>query len=222
MRFLDILIITSLFSVSQSESVPLGRVILIRHGEKDAKGKSGDIHLNERGEIRAKALAEMFFPSHQSDTNDMELQFNGIASVVAQAATDRHPSRRKIETAQPIVKAGHITLKLFDHQDIKGTCEYIAAESKVGRTTLVVWDHTTISDLANELLSLPRGTIQWPMNRYDVIWELIPEDMRLRQYCQHLLFGDLWCPINPIQVFPYTDTYRRYMNGEKGFSPVLM
>ena len=204
------------YSIVFAQCVTTGQILLIRHGEKNAKAKFGDVHLNNRGYIRANALAELFFPSNEPNS----LVFPNIVTVVAQSATDRYPSRRKIETAEPIAAAGKIPLKLFDHEDITGTCEFLLSEANQGRTTLVVWDHSTINDLANQLLQVPRGTVGWPMDRYDVVWLLDAKSSTLQQYCQHLLFGDLWCPVNPIQAFPVTDSFRRYMNGERGYAPV--
>jgi broad specificity phosphatase PhoE len=196
------------------------RILLIRHGEKDAKSKYGEVHLNQRGEIRAAALAELFFPNvSDSFCTETNLTLPLINSVVAQAATGRHPSRRKIETAEPIASAGSVPLELFDHEDIEGLVNHLREEIRSNRTTLVVWDHSTISDLANDLLKIDRGTIRWPMDRYDVIWQIDPVLGTLQQYCQHLLFGDLWCPLNPIQVFPITDAFRDSLR--QRYSPIL-
>lgn len=196
------------------------RILLIRHGEKDAKSKYGEVHLNQRGEIRAAALAELFFPNvTDSFCTETNLTLPLINSVVAQAATGRHPSRRKIETAEPIASAGSVPLELFDHEDIKGLVSHLREELKSNRTTLVVWDHSTISDLANDLLKIDRGTIRWPMDRYDIIWQIDLVQGALQQFCQHLLFGDLWCPLNPIQVFPITDAFRNSLR--QRYSPIL-
>ena len=196
------------------------RILLIRHGEKDAKSKYGEVHLNQRGEIRAAALAELFFPNvSDSFCSETNLTLPLINSVVAQAATGRHPSRRKIETAEPIASAGAVPLDLFNHEDITGLVNHLKDEFMFNRTTLVVWDHSTISDLANDLLKIDRGTIRWPMDRYDVIWQIDLNRGTLEQYCQHLLFGDLWCPLNPIQVFPVTDAFRNSLR--QRYSPIL-
>ena len=220
--FIKICFLFLLVSATDAFTTSEGNIFLIRHGEKNNKAKSGDVHLNPRGTIRAGALALFFFPLYSTSKPIISnTEFPAFKSVVAQAATDRYPSRRKIETAQPIATAGNIPLRLFDHEDIDGTSEYLLAESRAGRTTLVVWDHTTISDLANQLLRLPQDTVHWPMDRYDVIWEVDVRGGTLRQYCQQLLFGDLWCPVNPIQVYPVTNSFRRYMNGEKGIAPVM-
>ena len=217
-----ILLVTALYSVSATgidEEFP-PRILLIRHGEKDAKSKYGEIHLNQRGQIRAAALAELFF-SNVSDSFRIEtnLTLPRIDTVVAQASTNRHPSRRKIETAEPIAEAGSVPLKLFDHEDISGLCEFLKTEHAANRTTLVVWDHSTISYIANDLLGIDRGTVRWPMDRYDVIWEVDIRELVLQQYCQHLLFGDLWCPLNPIQVFPMTNEFLNSLR--QRYSPVV-
>jgi hypothetical protein len=196
-------------------------ILLIRHGEKNAKSRDGEIHLNQRGEIRAAALSELFFPqADQSYAVETNISFPPLDSVVAQASTPRHPSKRKIETAEPIAKAGSLPLDLFDHQDIGGLCQHLREELDSNRTTLVVWDHSTISDIANDLLGIPRGTVRWPMDRYDVIWEIDLKEGRLLQFCQHLLFGDLWCPINPIQVYPVTSAFLRSL--QQRYMPMMV
>jgi len=189
-------------------------ILLIRHGEKDAKSKYGEIHLNQRGEIRAAALAVLFFPQRNDTSYALQAKMSlpQIDSVVAQASTERHPSRRKIETAEPISKAGSVPLDLYDHENIDSLCSHLTEEIRLHRTTLVVWDHSTISHIANDLLEIPRGTVRWPMDRYDVIWEIDLKERRLMQYCQHLLFGDLWCPVNPIQIYPATNAFLQSLN----------
>lgn len=197
-----------------------GKILLIRHGEKDAKARYGEIHLNQRGEIRAAALAELFFPATSpSYALQSNITFPPLSAVIAQASTNRHPSRRKIETAEPIATAGKISLDLFDHEDISGICSRLRQSVVSNETTLVVWDHSTISDIANDLLDLPRGTVQWPMDRYDVIWDIDLTTGTLQQYCQHLLFGDLWCPVNPIQIYPVTNAFLKSL--QQRYMPIM-
>lgn len=206
----------------QTASTEHGKILLIRHGEKSAKSKTGDVHLNQRGEIRAVALGTLFFPNYSDSFTMMaNMSLPALDSVIAQSATNRYRSRRKIETAEPIAEAGNISLTLFDHEDISGICKHVRDESYQGRTSLVVWDHTTISDIANDLLRLPRGTIRWPMDRYDVIWLIDVQAGTLIQYCQHLLFGDLWCPLNPIQVYPVTNEFLKSLSSSKGVTPIM-
>ena len=112
-------------------------------------------------------------------------------------------------------------MELFDHEDIDGITEYVSEESKIGSTSLIVWDHSTISDVANRLLDLPNGTVNWPMDRYDVIWIINLDTGSLVQYCQHLLFGDLWCPVNPIQVHPVTNEFLQYISEEWKHIPMV-
>ena len=206
----------------QIETPGNGKVLLIRHGEKSAKSKTGDVHLNQRGEIRAVALGTLFFPNYSDSFTMMaNMSLPDLHSIIAQSATNRYRSRRKIETAEPIAAAGNIPLDLFDHEDITGICNHVKNESSQGRSSLVVWDHTTISDIANDLLKLPRGTIRWPMDRYDVIWLIDLRAGTLVQYCQHLLFGDLWCPLNPIQVYPVTNEFLKSISSTRGFTPIM-
>ena len=219
------LLICGLFAIDSAAPLKAGQqqatILLIRHGEKDAKSRDGEVHLNQRGEIRAAALAELFFPERQETTyaSEANISFPQLTSVIAQASTERHPSRRKIETAEPIAEAGSIPLDLFDHEDIDGLNSHLREEVTRNRTTLVVWDHSTISDLANDLLGIPRGTVRWPMDRYDVIWEVKLQERKLLQFCQHLLFGDLWCPVNPIQIYPVTNAFLQSLN--QRYTPIM-
>lgn len=197
-------LVVSIFQ-SRAETNDPGHILLIRHGEKNNKAKSGDVHLSKRGQIRADALARFFYPRYEDSIHKDPLQslsLPSLHSVVAQSAGGKYASQRKLETAEPISNMGRIPLSVFDQKDITRVCDHLRKESEQGRTTLVVWDHTTISDIANNLLGLDHGTIKWPMDRYDVIWDLDLKSGSLSQICQHLLYGDLWCPLNPIQVYP--------------------
>jgi hypothetical protein len=180
------------------------KVLLIRHGEKNAKSKYGDVHLNYVGKVRSEALANLFFPSSDAFTSsEFDLKLPPVSLVIAQNASDMFPSKRKMETAQPIAKAGNIPLAIYDHNDLDGLHARIISEADSGNVSLVVWDHSTIGYVADDLLEIQRGTVRWPMDRYDVIWEIDLKEKKMLQYCQHLLFGDLWCPVNPIIVFPF-------------------
>ena len=215
-------LLLSLLSSGASES-QTGHILLIRHGEKINKARSGDVHLSKRGEIRADALARFFYPKFADGRptepwHDFELP--RVDSVIAQSATSKYASQRKIETAKPIAEAGGVPLSYYDQEDINGICEHTRKESLNGRTTLVVWDHTTISDVANNLLGLPSGTVKWPMDRYDIIWDLDPHTGTLTQFCQHLLYGDLWCPLNPIQVYPAINGMQSLLNQARQTVPL--
>jgi predicted 3-demethylubiquinone-9 3-methyltransferase (glyoxalase superfamily) len=159
--------------------------------------------LNQRGEIRAAALAELFFPkmSH-SYVQAANISLPQIDMVIAQESNDRHKSKRKEETASPIAKAGSLALNVHDQDDIPGLGDRLRNETQFGRNVLIVWDHSSVSQLVGNLLQLEEEVIRWPMDRYDVIWEIDLDALTLQQFCQHLLFGDLWCPVNPIQVYP--------------------
>lgn len=209
-------------AIAAGQGQESGKVLLIRHGEKSSKSKTGDVHLNQRGEIRAVALAQLFFPKFSDSFVMMaNMTLPPVDSIIAQSANSKYHSRRKIETAEPIAAAGGIPLRLYDHEDIQGICDHVRNESSQSRVSLIVWDHTTISDIANDLLEIPRGSVRWPMDRYDVIWEIDIQQKTLTQYCQHLLFGDLWCPLNPIQVYPVTNEFLKSLSGQKGFSPIM-
>ena len=220
--FLLIVLVTSLdFTVATQRTS--GHVLLVRHGEKNNKARSGDVHLSKRGEIRADALARFFFPKFTENRqiepwHDFDLPM--IDSVIAQSASSKYASQRKIETAKPIAEAGGVPLAYYDQDDITGICRKTRAEAESGRTTLVVWDHTTISDVANNLLQLPPGTVKWPMDRYDIIWDIDLENGTLNQVCQHLLYGDLWCPLNPIQVYPIVNGMQSLINQARMTAPL--
>ena len=200
-----------------------GHILLIRHGEKNNKARSGDVHLSKRGEIRADALARFFYPKFTDERQSEpwhDFVLPRIDLVIAQSASSKYASQRKIETAKPIAEAGGIPLFYYDQEDIEGICDRTRTESQNGRTTLVVWDHTTISDVANNLLGLSPGTVKWPMDRYDIIWDLDPENGTLTQFCQHLLYGDLWCPLNPIPVYPVVNGMQSLLNQARQTVPL--
>jgi len=204
-------VIIPIFITSSAHS----HVLLIRHGEKDAKSKFGDVNLNPLGEIRSNALANLFFPNKKTHKiANLSEQLPVVDLVIAQNATDMYPSRRKIQTAEPIAHAGSIPMDIYNHEDLEGLTSRIKSEVSVGRVPLVVWDHSTIGYIVDDLLSLPRGTVRWPMDRYDVIWQVDLKQMKLLQFCQHLLFGDLWCPQNPIQVYPFNNGIMHLVNAE--------
>lgn len=206
-----------------SVSAERGRVILIRHAEKNGKAKeTGDIHLSHRGEVRAAALARFFFPNNTAVDNDAWNEFERpvFDSIFAEASTKSSPSFRKIETAEPIAREAKLEIQQYERHDTSNLADRLRSESKDGKTSLVVWDHTTIGYLASNLLGLSEDTIKWPLDRYDVIWEIDLHDKTLTQYCQHLLFGDLWCPVNPVQVYPVTKEYIRSMNAQSDRYPL--
>lgn len=203
------------------ESHRRGKVIIVRHGEKNPESAGKNPHLNQRGEIRAVALAELFFPkmSH-SYAQAANITLPVIDMIFAQEANERHRSMRKEETAAPIAKAASLSLNVHDQDDIPGLGDLVRNETSFGKNVLIVWDHSSVSELVGNLLELEHEKIRWPMDRYDVIWEVDIESKRLDQFCQHLLFGDLWCPMNPIQVYPVIDS-RLVPQARPNYYPVM-
>jgi hypothetical protein len=165
------------------------QVIIIRHAEKyEARGQ---IHLSPKGRTRALALAELF----QSDPRVLE--FGKPAAIIAQSPTAQKPSRRCLETVEPLAQAlGLPVISQFTYGQAEGLVQWLRQHREYdGKAVLVCMQHMEIDELAQALGVADLRPRIWPHETYDRLYILTyaPEDGRLlslRNLPQRLLFGD--------------------------------
>jgi len=161
------------------------RIILLRHAEKPP-GES-NIHLSERGEMRAEALAGFL-------TNVIVLGTNGAPAVLfAPRFTRGGHGIRPYETLSPLAQQ----LKVRIHTPYRSK-SYAALAKHVlndpafnGKPVVISWVHDYLPDLAKVLGVRPKPA-PWKDSVYDRVWVITYEGNRavLTDLPQHLLPGD--------------------------------
>ena len=171
-------------------------VIIARHAEKpepdgphgtDHHGRPSGHGLTPRGWARSGALAVRLSYAGQHDD-----QLVKPGRVYATATDPHHDSDRPRLTAHGIAK--RLGLPMLDHLG-RGDESKVGSEvSTADETTLVVWDHGHIPDLARAFPLAPGVNVPdaWPDDRFDLFWILTPSDegYHLSVIAQDLLAGD--------------------------------
>lgn len=140
---------------SITQALPAGtplKVIIVRHGEKPAKGHE----LSCQGKNRAAALPEVLYQ-----------KFGKPAYIFV---PDKHSQKKTIasrmyQTALPFASRYNIVLTTFDEANLRGMAADIL--QKQG-TVVVVWEHSAINGIA-KALGVP-GPGKWPDSDFDSIW----------------------------------------------------
>jgi hypothetical protein len=165
------------------------QVIIIRHAEKYEE--RGQIHLSPKGRTRALALAEFF----QSDPRVLE--FGKPAAIIAQSPTAPKPSRRCLETVEPLAAAlGLPVISQFTYGQAAALVQWLKAQRQYdGKAVLICMQHMEVDELAQALGLADLRPRIWPHETYDRLYLVTyaPEDGRLvsfRNLPQRLLFGD--------------------------------
>lgn len=131
-------------------------VLIIRNAEEP---KGADVHLNDAGKARAKALAQ-WIPATYGKPD----------ALFASHATDK--SKRAAETLDPI--AGALRLKVqdqFANEDYKKLAEKLLKDPEfAGKRILICWNKGNIDKLATALGA--KQPPAWPDGQYDHIWRL--------------------------------------------------
>jgi broad specificity phosphatase PhoE len=164
------------------------KIMIIRHGEKPAKGAAGvdrsgcadENGLVPRGWQRAGGLAALFRSPPP-----------GLATPAHLFACHRPKhSRRALDTVAPLAEA--LGLEVSTRVQ-KGDEVGVAAMAVLcGGPVLISWEHEAIRDIAAALTHDPVPA-DWPAERFDVVYvlDLEGEIYRFSQVPQRLLAGDL-------------------------------
>ena len=172
--------------------MPPFKIMIIRHAEKamddgtqgvNPQGALAPLSLIVRGWQRTGALTRFFaVPSNA-----------GILApniIYAAGTGPDSPSRRSIETAEPIVaKLGCRLVTTF----LKNECDAVAADAmRQSGTVLIVWEHKMLPALTRAFPQAPTVPSHWPPHRFDVVWILDHENngWLFTQLPQCLLAGD--------------------------------
>lgn len=131
-------------------------VLIMRSGEEP---EGTDIHLNDAGKARAKALAQ-WIPA----------TYGKPAFLFASHPTGQ--SRRAVETLEPLAAA--LRLKIQDQfandEFAKLAARLLKEPEYAGKRILVCWTRSNIPKLASALGA--KNPPDWPATQYDHIWRL--------------------------------------------------
>lgn len=169
-------------------------IMFIRHAEKPEKAEKGvtpegehDEHsLSVRGWTRAGALAALFA---NASTRGHLVE---PTRVVATAPSHSYKSKREHDTALPTAERLGLKVESIEvPEDYTSLVEDLRNDSN---STLVVWHHGSIPSFvrAFPLSNVEQVPRDWPEDRFDLIWLLIPtgDDYEWHQLEQDLLDGD--------------------------------
>jgi hypothetical protein len=152
-------------------------VLLMRHGEKS--GRKSDIHLNARGQARAKALPTLFpgvFPAPDF--------------IFATGATSN--SNRPVETVMPLAKMLRLPVNSRFANDEYWLLvrELLTNEIYAAKNVLICWHHRKIPLMA-AALGVTDTLPPWTEGQYDRVWRIeFKGGISLSSLPQHLLPGD--------------------------------
>lgn len=135
------------------------QVVLMRHGEKPEIGDE----LSDKGWQRAQALPDLL---KRPDLT----QFGAPVALFAMVPTDKHKSKRAIQTLQFLAQ----TLKLpidteFDRDRVDELTQKILNTAAYdGKAVWVCWEHKILLNIAKALgIESPPG---WPGDQFDRAW----------------------------------------------------
>jgi hypothetical protein len=123
-------------------------VLLIRHGEKPAKGND----LSKRGEQRAACLAVRY----------------GTSNISHLFAYTDHPSHRPVETITPLSKALNVSIDTSIGRDDFMELAQSVSKLSENATALVCWEHDALHDVAKALGV--HGPPDYPSSEFDEVW----------------------------------------------------
>ena len=165
------------------------QVMIIRHAEKFEDRHR--IHLNPRGQTRAKALAQFF------QTDPRVLQHGVAAAIIAQRPSQQKRSVRCEETIEPLAQAlGQEVINRFAYGEVTELVEWLRASREWdSKSVLICAAHMDIVPITKALGVSHLGQVVWPHETYDRVWlvDFSPTDGKVtsfRDIPQCLLFGD--------------------------------
>lgn len=175
--------ITAMSCISTAEALP-SRVLIIRHGEA-AEHSNG---LSLRGKTRAAALVPYILET------DYLQDFGHPVALIAHQPNQVEPSRRPIETLQPLAKDLGLSINsMFTHDKWESMVDYVKNNPAFeGKTVLICWGQKNMSLIAERFGVSPRP-LPWPTETYDRIWiiDFLPGGKEnIRNYPMRLIYGD--------------------------------
>lgn len=127
-------------------------VFLIRHAEEPPTG----MHLDDRGQMRAKALIGLFSG-----------RFNRPTALFGTRSSSH--SSRAVETLQPLSDALHLPIdQSCDTLEYERLASMILKGGHAGGHVLACWHRESLPDLAAALGV--KHPPQWPSGQYDRLW----------------------------------------------------
>ena len=177
-------LLTSLLFTTAATAQP-ARIILLRHAEKPAD--AADIHLSERGQQRAQALAGWATNSPAWKTNDRP------AAVYASRPTPKASSQRAIETLTPLATRLQLTVQTpFSAKNYAALARQILDDPTLkGKTVVICWVRDELPQLA-KAFGVKSGGEKWKKNVFDRFWLITFQNSTatLSNLPQQLLPGD--------------------------------
>jgi hypothetical protein len=161
------------------------RVILLRHAEKPP-GES-NVHLSERGESRARALAALLEARSVLGTNGPPV------ALFAPKFTRRGHSRRPYGTLEPLAEHLKMSVQMpYGPSDYAALAKHLLSDADLnGKTVIVCWIHDYLPALAKAFGVKPEPA-RWKSSVYDRVWVITYDNHHavLADLPQHLLPGD--------------------------------
>lgn len=165
----------------------LGRpaqVILLRHAEKP--WDDADIHLSDRGEKRARALAGFL-------TNNPSLTNRGLPTLLfATRPTPKGHGLRPSETLEPLARQLHLPIHTpFPAVDYAALARRVLSSPEFDNQTVVIcWVHEYLPELAAALGV--KSPPSWKGSEFDRVWLITwkGDKAKLKDLPQRLLPGD--------------------------------
>lgn len=174
----------SLFVLHSTVDAMPTRVLMIRHGE----AAEHSIGLSLRGKTRAMALVPFIMET------DYLQDFGHPVALFAHSPNQSEPSKRPIETLQPLSKALGLGINTtYTHDNWDTMVDYVKKNSAFdGKTVLICWGQKNMSLIAERLGVSPRP-LPWPTETFDRIWiiDFVPGGKEtIRNYPMRLIYGD--------------------------------
>ena len=145
------------------------QVLIIRHAEKPPVGEKS-VHITERGEMRAKALYQLFeaSPNRPDPFSRPDFLF---------ATHNTENSHRPVETATPLAKKLDLPLNDSFRRDMELALskEVFGDKRYQGKIVLISWHHGAIADLA-KALHATNAPKDWDGNVFDRVWQITYDD----------------------------------------------
>ena len=159
--------------------------MVIRHGEKPAKGHS----LTARGWSRALGLATLFAPPD----GGMRDGLPAPKVIYAASATDAGTGQRTRETVSSLSSRLNVPVNTaYGKGQEASLVRQVTAQADSG-PVLICWQHGEIPAIASALKVVgPPPPRFWPGNRFDMVWKFTetPQGWTFAELPENLLPGD--------------------------------
>lgn len=143
--------------------------MVIRHGEKPAKGHS----LTARGWTRARVLPTLFVPLDASAPSASATDRLPAPKVIyAASATDAGTGQRTRETVSSLSSQLGVPVNTTYGKGQEASLVRQATTQAENGPVLICWQHGEIPAIASALNVVgPRPPRYWPGNRFDMVWK---------------------------------------------------